>query len=818
MITLTVNGAPVEIAADPAMPLLWALRDRLGLKGTKYGCGVGVCGICTVLIDGAPNHACMLPLERAAGRAVLTVEGLAVHHPELVAAWIAEQVPQCGYCQPGQLLAACALLARTPRPDTAAVDAAMSGVLCRCGTYPRIRRAIARVARGDAPTPAGAPLAPAADGVVMSDFIAIHADDTITLTINHSEMGQGALTALAMLAAEELDVAVGRVRTRFAPVAPIYKNPLWGAQFTGGSSTVRGEWEPFRRHAAATRVRLLAAAAKRWRVPAGECATGDGAVVHTASGRRAGYGALAAAARRIAAPEPVALKEPADFRLIGHDTPRLEIPDMVAGRTVYGVDVARPDMLVASVARCPDFGGKLRSFDAAAARRVPGVRDVVPIDSGVAVVADDFWSALRGRAALTVEWQAGPHADLDNAALAADLEAALDRDGEVKRNDGDARRALRGAARVIEARYATPYLAHATLEPMNCAAEVRADACHVWVGTQSQVDTQKIAARLAGLPKSKVQVHTQFLGGGFGRRLETDFVADAVELAKRLGRPVQVVWTRADDLQHDKYRPAHAARVRASLGADGLPVAWFLRIAGPELALDGIDLPYAIPNLREEHVEVPTPVPTGAWRSVGASNNAFVVESFIDELALAAGRDPFEYRRALLAQAPRHRAVLERAAGAAGWGIPLPPGVGRGIAVYRSFGSWVAQVAEVALHGDTLRVPHVVCAIDCGIAVNPDAVRAQIEGGIAFGLSAALREEVGIAGGRVLPESLADYPILTLAEMPEVEVHIMESREPPGGVGEPGVPVIAPAVANAVAAAGGRRLRRLPLLGDGNIP
>lgn len=814
MFTFVLNNKPIALAADGEMPLLWALRDVLGLKGTKYGCGVGRCGICTVLVDGAPQHACMLPLSRAAGKSVLSIEGLAEKYPALVQAWIAAQVAQCGYCQGGQLMAAAALLAQHHNPTDAEIDAALSDVLCRCGTYPRIRRAIKLAAQGAAtPGTARAPaLPPAPDaGIALNDFIRVHADDSVTVVINHSEMGQGALSSLAVLAAEELEVDLDRIRTEFAPADPKYKNPLWGQQFTGGSSTVRGEWQPLRRHAAAAREVLIAAALQRWGAQRDACRAGHGRVVHTPSGQELRYSALAADAAQLRPPDHLQLKEPGEFRLIGQPVPRLDIPDMVAGRTLYGIDVARPGMRVATVVRCPVFGGRVQRVAAGGARAVPGVHDVLEIESGVAVLADDFWSALRGREALRIEWDEGAHAALDDTAIDAGLRAALRQDGKLVRNDGNARRALKNAAHVFEADYFTPYLAHATLEPMNCVADVRPDGCDIWVGTQSQVDTQSIAATITGLSKRKVRVHTQFLGGGFGRRLETDFVADAVQLAKMTGAPVQVIWTRADDLQHDKYRPAGAMRLAATLDAEGRPGAWFMRIAGSELVLEGTHVPYAIPHLREEHVEVKSAVPTGAWRSVGASQNAFAIECFVDELAHAAGRDPFEYRRSLLHDAPRERAVLELAAEKAGWGTLLPAGRGRGIALYRSYGSIVAQVAEVTVVNDAIKVDRVVCAIDCGIAVNPDSVRAQMEGAIAFGLSAALLEKVRIEHGRVMQANFADYPILTLAEMPEVIVHIIESDAAPGGVGEPGVPVIAPVVANAIFAATGRRLRRLPL-------
>ena len=816
MISITVNGKDYRVAADPEKPLLWVLRDELGLKGTKYGCGVGVCGACLVLLDGEPNHACMVPLGKIGRRQIVTIEGLSANHP-VVRAWIAEQTPQCGYCQPAQILAAAALLEKHPNPDDAEIDAALAGVYCRCGTYARIRRAVHAAARpGDLPPtvlhlPELVDELPANAGVSLNEWIWINRDNLVTLMINHSEMGQGALTGLAVLFAEELDIDLSRVRTVFAPVDARYGNGLWGAQFTGGSSSIRGEWERLRRAAANTRGRLIAAAAKRWDIKVDQCHTKDGRVLHQPSGSSFTYGELAETASQLKAPHHAQLKSPAEFRLIGRALPRLDIPAMALGRTRYGIDVALPGMQVAAVARCPIFGGRARRFDAKAALTIPGVREVLAIASGIAVVADDFWSALRGREALAIDWTPGRNASLDSVNIEGQLLAALKKSGTVAERRGDARRALNRADQVIEAIYQTPYLAHAPIEPMNCVAHVRPDGCDIWTGTQNQANTRAVAAELTGLAEEEVVVHTEFLGGGFGRRLQTDFVAEAVELSANLGIPVQVVWTRADDLQHDFYRPAHAALLQASLDHSGRPAACLIRLAGAKTALDGVDIPYAIPHLREEHLEVPSALPTGAWRSVGASNNAFAVECFVDELAIAARRDPVDYRFSLLEDAPRHRAVLELAAAKAGWGTPLGAGRGRGVAVYRSFDGVVAQVVEVDTTGGSIRVLRVTCAIDCGVAVLPDAVCAQMEGAIAFGLSAALHEAIRVEAGRVVQASFRDYPLLTLPEMPQVEVHIVPSTASPGGVGEPGVPVIAPAVANAVFAASGQRLRRLPL-------
>lgn len=816
MIRLRVNDRPCSVTADAETPLLWVLRDVLGLTGTKYGCGVGLCGICTVLIDGEANHACMVPVGRTADRDVTTIEGLTEQAHPLLDAWIAEQVPQCGYCQPGQLLAAAALLKQHPRPTDADIRAAMDGVLCRCGTYPRIRRAIHRAATPQQPPRGGAsstPPHPAADaGVALNPWVRIHADNSVTVRICHSELGQGVLTALAMLVAEELAVDLAQVRTEFAPVARDYANPVFGVQVTGGSTAIRGQWEPLRRAGARARTLLVKAAARQWRVRTTACRAQRGTVMHVASGRTLDYAALAAQAAQLEPPKRVPMTPREAWRLLGHAIPRLDIPAMVSGQLIYGIDARVANMWVASIARSPVFGGHVRDVDDRAALALPGVRAVQTIDRGVAVLADDFPAAQRARAALQIEWEAGPAATLSTAAIYAQLQREARGRGRPVRRKGSVTRAFASASQCVAADYRTAYLAHATLEPMNCIARVAADHCDIWVGTQNQTDTRDTAARLTDLPRDRIHVHTQFSGGGFGRRLETDMVAEAVQLAGAVGHAVQVVWTRQDDLQHDFYRPAHYTRLRAALDAAGYPAGWWQRVVGPGLALEMIDVPYAIANRREEHVLVESAVPIGAWRAVGAGQNAFVVESFIDELAWAAGQDPYHYRRQLLRDAPRYRTVLDLAAEKAGWDRPLPAGHGRGIAVCYSFGSWVAQVAELSMAADgRLLVHRVVCAVDCGTTVNPDTVAAQMEGAIAFGLSATLHEEIRIAEGRVQQASFADYPILTLAEMPEVEIHIVDSQEAPGGVGEPGLPPVAPAVANAVFAASGRRLRCLPL-------
>jgi isoquinoline 1-oxidoreductase beta subunit len=814
MFDLSVNGEPWRLDIDPDMPLLWVLRDRLGLRGTKYGCGVGACGICTVLVDGRPQRSCVVPAAEAAGQEITTIEGLAGQGHRVLSAWIDNQVPQCGYCQPGQILSAVALLDRHSDPTGDQIDQAMAGVLCRCGTYQRIRRAVRAAARlqRDAGEPVPARPSPADQGIALDEWIRIATDGTVTVTINHAEMGQGVASALAALVAEELEVDLAQLRIEFAPADRRYRNPMFGEQTTGGSTSVRGEWQRLSMAGARARARLLRAAAKQWGVKQKDCLAEHGTVVHRPSGRRLGYGELAGKAVRLTVPRRMSLKAPGAYRLLGRPLPRLDIPDMCAGRTLYGLDVTLPDMRVAALVRSPVPGGSLRDYDPRAAWDVPGVEQIVPIGRGVAVVARDTWSALRGRDALRVEGDAGPNAGLDTASLEAQLATGLDRAGEPRQRRGDAPGALASAAHAVEADYATALLAHATLEPMNCSARVDEDGCEVWVGTQSPELAQRRAAEVSGLPRARVKVHSQFMGGGFGRRLEPDVVEEAVAIAQAIRQPVQVIWSRDDDLQHDFYRPAYRSRMRAALDAEGLPLAWFQRAAGAVVAGEGwAELPYAIPHVQVEFVEVDSPIPTGAWRSVGAGQDAFAVESFIDELALAAGRDPFEYRRDLLSEAPRHRQVLELAADRAGWSSAPPSGRHRGIAVYRSFGTYVAEVAEVSISEGGIKVHRVVCAIDCGRTVNPDTIRAQIEGGVAFGLSAALKEQVLLSGGGVQQRTFEDYPILTLPEMPQIEVHIVDSAADPGGVGEPGVTPIGPAAANAVAAATGVRLRSLPL-------
>jgi len=594
---------------------------------------------------------------------------------------------------------------------------------------------------------------------------------------------------------------------------------------TGGSTSIRMSWDTLADAAASARAMLVAAAARTWQVEPAVCRT-DVGKVRGPSGQVLRYGELAALAATLPLPEKPPRKPPAAYRYIGKPTPRVDNLPKVTGQARFGIDVTLPGLLTAVVLRPPQFGGTLESFDATAAQALPGVRKIVAIDSGVGVIADGYWQARRAAQKITIKWRPAALA-MDDASIARALDAALEQPGSPARRDGDVDAALKAAGKTLEATYRLPFLAHACLEPMNATAHVQGDRCEIWAPTQGQTRSRDAAAALLGIPRDQVAVHTTYLGGGFGRRFEVDFVLDAVALSRAVGAPVKVVWSREDDLAHDFYRPAAVHRLAAAFD-DKTPSAWQHRIASPSiqrrLAPDtvkgGIDrtvvegvreLPYAIPNVAVDCALVETGVPVGYWRSVGSSGNAFVVESFVDELADAAGEDPLAFRRRLLAGQPRHLRVLELAAERAGWGKALPKGQARGLAVHMSYGSYVAQAVEVEVADGAPRVRRVVCAIDCGRHVNPDQVVAQMEGGIVYGLTAALYGEVPIADGSARIGNFDTYPLLRLDRMPHVEVHVVSSDEPPGGTGEPGVPPLAPAVANALFALTGQRLRSLPL-------
>ena len=668
---------------------------------------------------------------------------------------------------------------------------------------------------------------------VPNAFIRIGTDDVVTVIVNHSEMGQGVYTSLPMLVAEELECDWRKVRVAPAPVDPAYNHTVFGMQATGGSTSTWTEWDRLRKAGATARVMLMNAAAETWKVNPSSCKAEKGFVIHAPTRKKLSYGQLVEKAAHMKPPQDAPLKQPEDYKLLGKPVKRLDTPDKTNGKAIFGIDFKVPGMFTAVVARPPVFGGKVKSFNGEKAKAVPGVRDVLLIDAGVAVVANDFWSAKVGREALEVVWDEGSNANLSTEDLRKQFAELGKTPGAVARREGDPQQAYSRAGRQLSVEYEVPYLAHATMETLNCLVELREDSCEIWTGTQFQTADRNAAANVAGLKPEQVKIHTVLLGGGFGRRANpySDFVVEAVQVAKALKKPVKVIWTREDDIRGDYYRPMWYDRIAAGLDEMRDPIAWQHTIVGQSilagtpfeqmLVKEGVDgtsvegakeIPYDIPNILVDLHSPKTGVPVIWWRSVGHSHTAFVVESFIDELAHAAGKDPYEFRRKLLVKHPRHLGVLELAAQKAGWGKPLPPGHARGIAVHESFGSWIAQVAEVSASKDgTVSVHRVVCAIDCGRVVNPDTIKAQVESGIVFGLTAALHGAITIKDGRVEQSNFHDYKMLRMNEMPRVEVYIVPSQEPPGGVGEPGVPPVAPAVANAIFAATGRRIRRLPI-------
>jgi isoquinoline 1-oxidoreductase beta subunit len=676
--------------------------------------------------------------------------------------------------------------------------------------------------------------AAAAEGFAPNGFIRIDRDGRVTIIVCQVEMGQGTFTSCPMLVAEELEVDLSQVQTEQAPPSEaLYRNQLIGMQMTGGSTSIRAFYEPLRRAGATARDMLIAAAAATWNVDANTCRAEKGSVIHTATGRRLDYGALADKAATMPVPKDVALKEPKDFKLIGTPAKRLDTPDKVNGKTVYGIDVKVPGMKVGTIAICPVFGGKLKSVDDSKALAVKDVLQVVRVTDAVAVIAAHMGAAKKGLAALEIDWDEGPNAKLTTADIVADMAKASEAEGATVRHDGDVARVLASADQKLEAIYEVPFLAHTTMEPLNCTVDVRKDACEIWVGIQVMSLAQAVAAELTGLPPEKVIVHNHMLGGGFGRRLEVDFIAKTVEIAKQVEGPVKLIWSREEDIQHDMYRPYFYDRLQAGLDSNGMPVAWSHRICGSSVMArysppdfkDGYDvdtvdgakeIPYSIPNVRIEYVRHEPPgIPTAWWRSVGPSHNIFVVESFIDELAAAANKDPVDYRRALLEKSPRALVVLNLAADKAGWGKPLPKGSGRGVAVQTVFGSFMAQVAEVEVSKDgEVRVKRVTCAVDCGIAINPNTIEAQVQSAIVYGLSAALFGEITLKDGRVEQSNFDNYRALHINEMPGIDVHIVKSNEPPGGMGEPGTSALVPAVFNAVYAATGVRLRKPPITPD----
>jgi isoquinoline 1-oxidoreductase beta subunit len=678
---------------------------------------------------------------------------------------------------------------------------------------------------------AEAPPAPAKLTYPPDAFIHIAPDDSITIVVNKSEMGQGVYTSLPMLIAEELEADWSRIGVVSAPVAAVYNHTAMPMQLTGGSSSVASSWEQMRRVGASARVLLVRAAAQQWGVPESECHAERGEVIH-AGGNRISYGKLADAAAKLPLPDNVALKSPKDFKIIGKPTKRLDTPAKTDGTAQFGLDVYLPGVLTVLIARSPVFGGKVKSFDATEARKVAGVQGVYQVPTGVAVAASGFWPAKTARDLLQIEWDEGPGAALSTPGMQAEYRDLAKQPGAVARKDGDTVKGFNKAHRSVAADYEVPYLAHAAMEPLNVVVDLKPDHCTIWTGTQMQTTDRAMAAKTAGLKPEQVEIHTTFLGGGFGRRANprSDFVTEAVQAAMAVGKPVKVVWTREDDTRGGNYRPMWADHIEAGIGRDGKPVAWKHTIVGQSIVAgtpfegflthNGIDatsvegaatMPYRIPNLQVELHSTRNAVPVQWWRSVGHSHTAFVVETMMDELAHLAKKDPVAYRLAILPADSRYRGVLQLAADKAGWGKrKLPAGHACGVAVHQSFNSYVAQVAEVSVESGRIHVHRVVAAVDCGMVINPDGIHQQIESAIVYGLSAALHGAITLENGHVVQSNFNDYPPLRLSEMPQVEVHIVASGQPPTGIGEPGTPPIAPAVANAVFRLTGKRLRRMP--------
>ncbi|HEY6127674.1 MAG TPA: xanthine dehydrogenase family protein molybdopterin-binding subunit [Candidatus Acidoferrum sp.] len=701
--------------------------------------------------------------------------------------------------------------------------ATVTAGLCIAGYVPELdSRELSTHELTDAPAGVFAPNA----------FVRIAPDDTVTVIANHSEMGQGVYTSLPMLLNEELEADWSKITVEAAPVDPAYNHAVFGIQMTGGSTSTPSEYERLRKMGAMARLMLIDAATRQWNVPAESCHVRNGVVIHAASGRKATYGSLANAAAQSKVPQEIPLKDPKRFTLIGKPTRRLDTPSKVNGTAQFGLDVKLPNMVFAVVARPPVFGGKVSHVDSADARKVPGVRAVHQIPSGVAVIADRFWAAKLGRDKLKVTWEDGENATLSTAKMTEEFSKTSSVPGTVARKNGDPAKALASAAKTVTAEYDVPYLAHAMMEPLNCVVDLRADSCEIWTGTQFETIDRANAAKVAALPPEKVKLNTTYLGGGFGRRANpaSDFVVEAVHVAKVAKAPVKVVWTREDDLAGGWYRPKWHDRFSAGLDANGDPIAWTHTIVGQSImagtpfemfiknGIDGAsvegaaDILYGIPNLQ---VDLHTPkigVPVQWWRSVGHSHTGFSVEAFLDEVAHAGKKDPCELRRKLLAKEPRMLATLNLVAEKSGWSKPLPKGVARGIATHFSFDSYVAQVVEASVEKNgNVKVHRVFCAVDCGRVINPDIVKAQMEGGIIFGLTAALKTEITLQNGRVQQKNFHDYQMLRMFEAPVIEVHIVPSDANPTGVGEPGVPPVAPALVNAIFAATGKRIRSLPI-------
>ncbi len=670
-------------------------------------------------------------------------------------------------------------------------------------------------------------------GAMPNAFVRIGTDEHVTVIVNHSEMGQGVYTSLPMLLADELDVDWAKVGFESAPVDKVYNHPVFGMQMTGGSSSVSSGLMQFREAGAAARAMLVTAAAQQWNVPEASCKTASGAVLDQ-TGRKLTYGQLAATAAKLPLPAKVKLKEPGQYTLIGKPLKRLDTPEKLNGKAVFGIDVKLPGMLVAVVARPPIFGATVKSIEDSKASKMPGVRKIAQVPSGVAVIADTFWHAKSAREVLNIQWDEGAMKGFDTSQMMEQFRTMAKLSGTPALNKGNADAALGTVANKISVVYEVPYLSHLMMEPLNCTVDLRADSCEVWTGSQFQTIDRANAAKVAGLPNEKVQLHTTFLGGGFGRRAnpQSDFVVEAVHVAKVAGAPVKVMWTREDDMNGGWYRPAFLHAIEGGLDANGKPVVWRSRLVGQSImkgtifapmvgmdklgydpqSVEGVsDLPYEIPNILVESRDADIGVPVQWLRSVGHSHTAFAVECFVDELAALAKQDPYQFRRQLLLKHERYLTVLDLAAQKSKWGEPLPKGMGRGIALHYSFGSYSAHVAEVSVKDDTVQLHRMVCVIDCGQYVNPGIIRAQAESGAIFGASAALFQELTFKGGRLQQTNFDTFPVVRMNESPVIETYIVENNEKSGGIGEPGVPCAAPAIANAVYAATGKRIRRLPI-------
>jgi len=658
-------------------------------------------------------------------------------------------------------------------------------------------------------------------------WVHIADDNTITLISARSEMGQGVYTSMPMLIAEELNVDIRKVKVEIAPVGEVYTNTLLGGQLTGGSTSVREGWEKLRVAGAQVRTMLVNAAADKWQVSADKLRVADGKVIGP-GGRKATYGELADAASKLPVPKDVVLKEPKDFKIVGKATKRLDTPPKVNGTAVYGIDVKLPGMVYASLEQCPVIGGKVTGFDAAKAKAMPGVIDVVQIRDGVAVVADSYWHAKKAREALTVTWDEGPVAKIDNASMMEGIRNAKDAPTPIKKT-GDADAAMKTAAKTMQAEYWSPLLAHATMEPQNFTADYKNGKCLVVGPAQFQQGTQGNVAAALGIKPEDVTVKTTFLGGGFGRRLEYDFAVQAAEISKAVGKPVKLLWSREDDTTHDFYRPMALHRMTGGLDASGKPVALTFQLTSQSVTQRAFGLPkgtldpfmseasvvgYDIPNMTQELIEHDSGLRVGYWRSVSHALNAFANESFIDEMAAAAGKDPYQYRLSLLDKQPRYANVLKIAATRAGWGKPLPAGHSRGIALMEGYDTYMAQVAEISVKDNEITVHKIWVVADLGRMVNPDTVEAQLESSIAFGLSSTLGAEITLDKGRVQQSNFHDYPVIRMSQMPRIDVTLVKSTEKPGGIGEPATALVGPAVANALFAATGKRVRKIPLSPD----